>query len=95
MSKKILQFVVISLGILIIFALIALIYGMYSKTSTNSKDMTLDQKIISLNLTNEEDIVDIKVIDENRLLITINSSDNLKGVIYNIKKKKIIEIIEK
>ena len=96
MSKKILQFIVIFLGILIIFALIALIYGMYSKTSTNSKDMTLDQKIISLNLTNEEDIVDIKVIDENRLLITINRSDNLslKGVIYNIKKNKIVKIIE-
>ena len=68
---------------------------MYSKTSTNSEDMTLDQKIISLNLTNEEDVVDIKVIDENRLLITINSSDNLKGVIYNIKQNKIVKIIEK
>ena len=58
--------------------------------------MTLDQKIISLNLTNEENIVDIKVIDENRLLITINRSDNLnlKGVIYNIKKNKIVKIIE-
>ena len=67
---------------------------MYSKTSTNSEDMTLDQKIISLNLTNEEDVVDIKVIDENRLLITINSSDNLKGVIYNIKQNKIVKIIE-
>ena len=57
--------------------------------------MTLDQKIISLNLTNEENIVDIKVIDENRLLITINSSDNLKGIVYNIKQNKILKIIEK
>ena len=68
---------------------------MYSKISTNSKDITLDLKKISLNLTNIEEIVDIEVIDGNRLLITINSSDNLKGVIYNIKKNKIIEIIEK
>ncbi len=83
------------LGILIIFSFIALIYGMYSKTSTNSKDMTLDLKNISLNLTNKEEIIDIKVIDENRLLITINSSDNLKGMIYNIKKNQIIKIIEK
>ena len=95
MSKKILQFIVIFLGILIIFALIALIYGMYLKTSTNSKDITLDLKNISLNLTNREEIVDIEVIDENRLLITINSSDNLKGVIYNIKQNKILKIIEK
>ena len=68
---------------------------MYSKISTNSKDITLDLKKISLNLTNIEEIVDIEVIDENRLLITINNSDNLKGVIYHIKENKILEIIEK
>ena len=83
------------LGILIIFSFIALIYGMYSKISTNSKEVTLDLKKISLNLTNKEEIVDIEVIDENRLLVTINSSDNLKGVIYSIKKNKILKIIEK
>ena len=68
---------------------------MYSKISTNSKDITLDLKKISLNLTNKEEIVDIEVIDENRLLITINSSNSLKGVIYHIKQNKILKIIEK
>ena len=97
MSKKILQLIVILLGILIIFAFIALIYGMYSKISTNLKDMTLDRKKISLNLKNNEEIIDIEVeiIDENRLLITINSSDNFKSMIYNIKDNKILKIIEK
>jgi len=95
MSKKILQFVVILLGILIIFAFIALIYGMFSKISTNSEDMILDPEILSLNLDNKEEIIDIEIIDENRLLIIINSSDNIKGIIYNIKKNKILEIIEK
>jgi len=97
MSKKILQLIVILLGILIIFAFIALIYGMYSKISTNSKDMTLDRKKISLNLKNKEEIIDIEVdiIDENRLLITINSSDNFKSMIYNIKDNRILKIIEK
>ena len=95
MSKKILQFVVILLGILIIFSFIALIYGMFSKNSINSKDIALDPKKISLNLTDKEEILDIEVIDGNRLLITINSSDNLKGVIYNIKQNKILKIIEK
>ena len=57
--------------------------------------MTLDRKKISLNLTNKEEIIDIEVIDENRLLITINSSDNLKGFIYSIKQNKILKIIEK
>jgi len=95
MSKKILQSVVIILGILIIFSFIALIYGMYSKILTDSEDIALDLKKITLNLNDEEEIIDIKIIDENRLLITINSSNNLKGVIYHIKQNKILKIIEK
>ena len=68
---------------------------MYLKISVNSKDITLDQKKISLNLTDKEEIIDIEVIDENRLLITINNSDNLKGVIYHIKQNKILKVIER
>ena len=68
---------------------------MYSKILTDSEDVTLDPKKISLNLNDKEEIIDIEIIDENRLLITINSSDNLKGVIYHIKQNKIIKIIEK
>ena len=95
MSKKILQSVVIILGILIIFSFIALIYGMYSKILTDSKDITLDPKKITLNLNDKEEITDIEIIDENRLLILINSPDSLKGVIYDIKQSKILKIIEK
>ena len=95
MSKKILQSIVILLGILIIFSFIALIYGMYSKILTDSKDITLDPKKITLNLNDKEEIIDIEIIDENRLLILINSSNNLKGVIYNIRQNKILKIIEK
>ena len=65
---------------------------MYSKIS---EDITLDPKKITLNLNDKEKIIDIEIIDENRLLITINRSDSLKGVIYNIKQNKILKIIEK
>ena len=68
---------------------------MYSKISTNSKDVTLDPEKITLNLNDKDKIIDIEIIDENRLLITINSSDSLRGVIYNIKQNKILKIIEK
>ena len=68
---------------------------MYSKILKDSEDVTLDPKKISLNLNVKEEIIDIEIIDENRLLITINSSDNLKGVIYHIKQNKILKIIEK
>ena len=68
---------------------------MYSKILTDSEDITLDPEKITLNLNDKEEIIDIEVIDENRLLITINNSDSLKGVIYNIKQNKILKIIEK
>ena len=68
---------------------------MYSKILTDSEDITLDPKKITLNLNANEEIIDIEIIDENRLLITINSSNNLKGVIYHIKQNKILKIIEK
>ncbi len=68
---------------------------MYFKISTNSKDVTLDPEKITLNLNDKEEIIDIEVIDKNRLLITINNSDNLKGVIYHIKQNKILKVIER
>ena len=68
---------------------------MYSKILTDSDDMTLDPKKITLNLNDKEEIIDIEVIDENRLLITINNSDNLKGVIYHIRQNKILKVIER
>jgi len=68
---------------------------MYSKILTDSKDITLDPKKITLNLNDKEEIIDIEIIDENRLLITINNSDNLKGVIYHIKQNKILKVIER
>ena len=95
MLKKILQYIVVVLGILIIFAFFALIYGMYFKISTNSEDKILNPKNISLNLSKDEEITDIRIIDKNRLMIIIKNSNNLKGAIYNIKQKKIIEFIEK
>ena len=68
---------------------------MYSKISMISEEKINDSKRISLNLEESEEIIDMKVINENSLLIIINNSGNLKGVIYNIKQHKISEFIEK
>ena len=68
---------------------------MYLKISTNSENMILNPEDISLNLKKEEEIVDIRIIDENRLLIIIKNSSRLKGAVYNIKQKKILEFINK
>ncbi|PPR45783.1 MAG: hypothetical protein CFH18_00024 [Alphaproteobacteria bacterium MarineAlpha5_Bin8] len=92
MSKKLLQYIVIFLGILIIFAFIALIYGMYLKISNSNN---IDLKQISLNLSHNDKIFDIDVIDDKKLLIVIKGQDDLKAAIYNIKEQKITEFIEK
>ena len=68
---------------------------MYLKISTNSENIILNTENISLNLKKEEEIVDIRIIDENRLLIIIKNSSTLKGAVYNIKQKKILEFINK
>ena len=68
---------------------------MYSKISIISEEKINDSKRISLNLEESEEIIDMKVINENSLLIIIKNSGNLKGVIYNIKQHKISEFIEK
>ena len=68
---------------------------MFLKISKNSKDASLDTRTIILNLNNYEEIIDIEVIDEGKLLITISDSNNIKGLIYNIKQNKILQIIEK
>ena len=57
--------------------------------------MTTDPKKISLNLVDGEEIFNLEVIDENRLLIIIESSGNFKGVVYNINQNRILNIIEK
>ena len=57
--------------------------------------MTLNLENISLNLKNDEEIIDIEVIDENRLLITIKNSSIVKGAIFNIRQNKISKFIEK
>ena len=95
MSKKVIQFVVIFLGILIILAFLALIYGMYLKISTSSAYSKLEPYIYSLNLKNDEKIMDIQVINKYRLLVLIEGSGGIKGGIYDIETNKIIGFIEK
>jgi len=95
MSKNFIQFVVIILGALIIIAFLAIIYGMYLKISTSSHNLTNTPYIFSAKLNNNEKIINIEVIDKNKLLVLIESADNVKGAIYDIENNKIISFIER
>ena len=68
---------------------------MYLKISTSSSNLINVPNIFSAKLNNNEKIINIEVIDRNKLLVLIESADNIKGAIYDIENNKIISFIER
>ena len=68
---------------------------MYLKISKSSNNLINTPYIFSTKLNNKEKILNIEVIDKNKLLILIESADNIKGAIYDIENNKIIRFIER
>ena len=74
-------------------ALFALIYGIYIKISPKaSKNF---DKVTSLSLTEDYEIINMQVIDNNRILITISNGDKIQGIIFDINKQEIVQRIKK
>ena len=93
MTNSFLKFIVISLAVLIFICFAFLLYGLYSKIS-NTQDLSNNViKNYSLNLKNSENIKDIKVIDENNVLIVINDNDHSYLIVYNLKQNKVLSKI--
>ena len=95
MSKNLIQSVVIILGVLIVCAFLALIYGMYLKISTSSSNSSESLDFFSSNLLENEKIINIEVIDKQHILILIDKGNDVKAAIYNINKNEIIRFIDK
>lgn len=93
MSNKFLKFVVIFLAVLIVICFALLLYGFYSKITNNQKISTNDVLNFSLNLKSSENIKDIKIIDQNNVLIVISDNDQLYLIMYNLKNNKIVSKI--
>ena len=70
-----------------------LLYGLYSKISNTEVSLNQEISSYSLNLSNSESISDIKIIDENNLLIVVSNNEQIYLIIYNLDKKKIISKI--
>ena len=68
---------------------------MYLKISKSSNNLINTPYIFSTKLNNNEKILNIEVIDKNKLLILIESADNIKGAIYDIESNEIIRFIER
>jgi len=90
MSKKIIQVIVAILGILILIAFLAVIYGMYSKISISNKKPSNELVNFSANLLPNEKIKNIEVINNDKLLILIENDENIFGLIYDLNDNKII-----
>ncbi len=93
MSNSFIKFIVIFLAVLIFICFAFLLYGLYSNIS-NTQDLSNSEITnYSLNLKNSENIKDIKVIDENNVLVVISDDDQSYLIMYNLKENKILSKI--
>ena len=92
MSQKILKFIVIFLGILIVICFLALVYGLYIKTTKKQSNLETNLIDYNLNLEKGHKITDIDMIDNNRILFTIKSNDKVYALIYNTETSNITKI---
>ncbi len=92
MSQKILKFIVVFLGILIVICFLALVYGLYIKTTKKQSNLETNLIEYNLNLEKGHKITDIDMIDNNRILFTIKSNDKVYALIYDIKTSNITKI---
>jgi len=92
MSQKILKFIVIVLGILIVICFLALVYGLYIKTTKKQSNLETNLIDYNLNLEKGHNITDIDMIDNNRILFTIKNNDKVYALIYDIETSNITKI---
>ncbi len=92
MSQKILKFIVIFLGILIVICFLALVYGLYIKTTKKQSNLETNLIDYNLNLEKGHKITDIDMIDNNRILFTIKSNDKVYALIYDIETSNTTKI---
>ena len=68
---------------------------MYLKIAGNQNNSQNNIKNFSLNLANNEKIIDIQVLNNHQLLIVISNSVNTSGIVYDTKKNNIISTIKR
>ena len=92
MSKKILQFVVIFLAVLILLCFFALIYGLYIKIGKKQSNLETKNITYKLNLDYGHEITDIDLINNEKILFTIKNNKEIYAVIYDISSKEVVRI---
>ena len=93
MFNQIIKYIVYFLSFLIFIAVFALIYGVYIKISPLSKKEYKLEEVVSLSLPKNQKITNMQVIDNNRILVTIEHKNEIQAIIFNIDSQKIIQRI--
>ena len=70
-------------------------YGIYTKIYPKTQKNNSINEIVSLSLTQGQEIKDMQVINNNRILITIVDDNGTQGIIFDIDSQKIIQKINK
>ncbi len=95
MSNKFLKFTVIFLAVLIFICFAFLLYGLYSKISNTQVLSNGEITNYSLNLSNTGNIKDVKIIDENNILVVVSDHDQIYLIIYSLDQNKVMSKIER
>ena len=93
MSNSFLKFTVIFLAVLIFICFVFLLYGLYAKISKTQVSYNKEIINYSLNLKNSEQIKEVKLINENNILVIISNDDQSYFIKYNLKENKIMSKI--
>ena len=73
----------------------ALIIGIYLKISGNQNNFENNITKQSLNLKDDEKIINFQVLNEDKVLIVISNSFDTFAIVYDIKQEKMISKINR
>lgn len=68
---------------------------MYIKISSKTSSNNDIEEVISLSLSPNEQIKNIVVLNNSRILILISNSKEIQGIIFDVESQKIIQRIKK
>ena len=77
---------------MILLCFITLIYGLYIKSGKKQTNLETNDINYSLNLEEGDEITDIDLIDNKKLLFTIKNNNKKHALLYDIENKKTIKI---
>ena len=77
---------------MIVICFLALVYGLYIKTTKKQSNLDTNSIDYNLNIEKGHKIIDIDMIDNNRILFTIKNNDKIYALIYDIETSNITKI---